>query len=51
MQQEIKFANKEKLIAVNKAKEQIRQEIDKVRNDAYNVKFKFMSFSLKLEIL
>ncbi len=41
MQQEIKFANKEKVMALNKAKEQMRLEVDKVRNEAYNVIFYF----------
>jgi len=35
--QEIKFANKEKTIALTKAKESLRLEAEKIKIDAYNV--------------
>ena len=37
LNQEIKFANKEKTIALTKAKDSLRLEAEKIKIDAYNV--------------
>ena len=39
LKQEIKFANKEKTIALTKAKDSLRLEAEKIKIDAYNVSF------------
>ncbi len=37
LNQEIKFANKEKNMALCKAKEAVKFEMERIRNEAYNV--------------